>query len=355
MTFDARLPWPVLFAVAVAAVLVAALRQRAGRPGRATGRMLAMAALAVVIAADPAVAGGQVAGVRSDANVMFVVDTTGSMAAEDYDGRRPRLEGVRADIGALTRAFAGAHFSLVTFDSKSRMVVPWTTDVAALDSAVSLLRQERTMYAVGSHLGLPMATMARSLPRPLPSNDDAEHYDVVFYFSDGEQTADQDTTSFRTMRSSVSAGAVFGYGTPEGGRMLLYTGRTSSLEQYIVDDETGVEAVSYIDETSLAAIAGDLEVGYLHRTAPGGLDELAADIADGARRERGDARDGARHLYWLAALGLVALSLWQAAATWLELVDTRRALRRPTALRPRPTTVPAERRRPVMAWRRWAR
>ena len=38
------------------------------------------------------------AAVRSDADVLFVVDTTGSWRAEDYDGANPRLDGMRADM-----------------------------------------------------------------------------------------------------------------------------------------------------------------------------------------------------------------------------------------------------------------
>ena len=57
---------------------------------------------------------------RAAADVLFVVDTTGSMAALDYDGDSPRLDGVRADIVELAAEFPGAHFSLIRFDSQAR-------------------------------------------------------------------------------------------------------------------------------------------------------------------------------------------------------------------------------------------
>lgn len=328
MTIQPLLPWSVLVLAAVAALGLTWFRLGfRGRPLAPALRSLAMFALVIAIALDPAVDGGQVAAIRSDANVMFVVDTTGSMAAEDFDGERPRLDGVRADIMALVGEFPGAHFSLITFDSKSRIVVPWTTDVGAVDTAVGLLRQERTMYARGSRVDLAVPTMARSLPR---SEDDGSRYDVVFYFGDGEQTADTSAASFRSLRPSVTAGAVLGYGTSEGGRMRLYTGRQGGLNRYIVEEDTGEDAVSRIDEATLTAIADDLNVAYHHRTEPGGLDELAAGIADGARRDRGGTRDGDRRLYWIPAFGLVALALWQMAVTSLEIAEARRAIRAPT-------------------------
>lgn len=325
MTIQPFLPWPVLVVVTGMALGVTVGRLRSGdRPLAPVLRSSAMIALIVAISLDPAVAGGQVAAIRADANVLFVVDTTGSMAAEDFDGGRPRLDAVRADIMSLVGAFPGAHFSVITFDSKSRIVLPWTTDIGAVDTAVSLLRQERTMYARGSRLDLAVPTMARSLPRA--DEDGGGGYDVVFFISDGEQTADASTPSLGALRRAVSAGAVLGYGTSDGGRMRLYTGREAALDQYLVDNETGEEAVSRIDEDTLVALAADLGVAYLHRTEPGGLDRFAGEVADGARKDLGGVRDGDRRLYWIAAFGLVALALWQMSATALEIAEARRAI-----------------------------
>ena len=40
-----------------------------------------MGLVLLLVAADPAIGGGRAAVKRSDANILFVVDTTGSMAA----------------------------------------------------------------------------------------------------------------------------------------------------------------------------------------------------------------------------------------------------------------------------------
>ena len=327
MSFQPLLPWPVIVGVAVLAVAWAVRRWRATEHRRLPIlRTLVLVALTLFIALDPAVDGGTVAAMRSDADVLFVVDTTGSMAAEDYDGGRTRMEGARADIMALVGEFPGAHFALITFDTSPRIVVPWTTDVGAFDTAVTLLRQERTMYARGSQLDLPLQAMARLVPR----SEDGSRYGVVFYLSDGEQTANVGPPDFRSISPSISNGAVLGYGTTDGGRMRLYTGRESTLDQYIQDNETGDDALSRIDEDALHTIAGQLGLTYAHRTGPSGIDDLAAGIADSARRERAGARDGDRRLYWIAAFGVVALALWQLAVTSLELADARRAIGRPS-------------------------
>ena len=327
MSFEPLIPLPVIAIVAGVAGAWAVRRWRGTERQRSsTVRMVILVALTLLIALDPAVDGGKVAAVRSDADVLFVVDTTGSSGAEDYDGANPRLDGMRADMLGLVGEFPGAHFGLITFDSSSRIVVPWTTDVGAIDTAITLLRQERTIYARGTRLQLPIDAMDRMLPR----SDDGSRYSVVFYLSDGEQTFDgADPPAFRSLGRSVSAGAVLGYGTSDGGRMRIYASRDARLDQFIQDPETDQDAISFIDEGTLRSIADDLGIGYVHRTEPGGIEDLAAGIADDARRERAGARDGDRRLYWLAAFGVVALALWQLASSWLEFADARRALGRP--------------------------
>ncbi len=47
---------------------------------------------------------------RMNANVFFVVDRTGSMNAEDYDGDQPRLEGVKADMLRIMDMTEGSRY-----------------------------------------------------------------------------------------------------------------------------------------------------------------------------------------------------------------------------------------------------
>ena len=310
MTFDPLLPLPVLAAVLVAAVVVVVLWVRREAPSRLSVlRWSAMGLLLVMVAVDPTIKGGRAAIKRSDANVLFVVDTTGSMAAQDYGDGEPRLVGVRHDIGALADEFSGAHFSLITFNSKTRVILPWTTDRLALDSAAALLRQEWTLYARGSRLDEPLPTMRTLLPR----DDTGDGYDIVFYLSDGEQTAEAAVRSFEVLDDAVAAGAVLGYGTTEGARMNLYVGHDEVAQHYIHDFATGTDAVSQLDEANLVRIADELGVGYVHRSAPDGVDDIAADAVGQVGSTYSGQRDTVRRLYWLPAFGLVGLVLWQLA------------------------------------------
>ena len=79
---------------------------------------LAMIALLVVIASRPTIpTDGQGPKASGGLEVYVVVDTTSSMAAEDWADGRPRLDGVKADLEALVDGLEGAQFSLVTFDA----------------------------------------------------------------------------------------------------------------------------------------------------------------------------------------------------------------------------------------------
>lgn len=362
MTFDPLLPWPVIAgaAVLIAVVLVVRLRRRPG--AGAIVRSAGIAVAALLVAADPATTSGQSDARRTAADVLFVVDTTASMAAEDYgpDGlgrtQRPRLDGVRADIAELASHFPGAHFSLVRFDTQARIDLPWTTDAAALETAVAVLRQERAAYSRGSQLELALAAVGEQVPRPTDAGE--EGYSIVFYFSDGERTGNATSSgptlsqqagqmlgpdtidivddgtgpnTFSDLAALVDDGAVFGYGTAEGATMREFVGRErrSSVgeDPYIVDPATGQHAVSRADEGELRRIASDIGVPYEHRQSPGGLGDLADEIRDAAASASDGGRDAHDRLYWIPALALVALVLWQAAVSAGETASARRLFR----------------------------
>ena len=51
-------------------------------------------------------------------DVLFVVDTTISMWAEDYDGKDTRMEGVLKDTEYIIDELSGSNFGLIRFDNK---------------------------------------------------------------------------------------------------------------------------------------------------------------------------------------------------------------------------------------------
>jgi Ca-activated chloride channel family protein len=279
---------------------------------------LAMVLLLVVIAVRPTIPNdGQGPTASGGLEVYFVVDTTSSMAAEDFGDGQPRLDGVKSDIAAIVEALPGAQFSLVTFDVVAVQRVPLTADDTAIASAASVLRQEITSYSRGSSIDEPIAVMDGLFQQAETQNPDQRR--VMFYFGDGEQTADLEPQSFAVLAPYLEGGAVLGYGTEEGGRMQEYLGvdlhgfgespDEEAQDPIYIQDPAGGDALSRIDETALGTIANDLGVGYLHRTADADVDAAVDGIEVGELVTEQGEPDTTTELYWWFAipLGLLAL------------------------------------------------
>ncbi|WP_453984558.1 vWA domain-containing protein [Brevibacterium casei] len=219
------------------------------------------------------------------ADVYFLVDTTTSMAAEDYDGTTPRIEGVKKDMLELAKQLPGARLSIITFASTASTAMPLTTDHAAFASAVDVLTPEMSLNSNGSSI----TEAGDELKARMDSNaeDRPDNKRLVFYFGDGEQTASGSPDSWTSFAANIDSGAVFGYGTAQGGKMkesqpFGYGGLPGDTDhggqdgngqngngpgtgdQYIRDAQ-GNLGISKIDEGNLRQIGSDLGLPYFQR------------------------------------------------------------------------------------------
>ncbi|HRW17999.1 MAG TPA: VWA domain-containing protein [Dermatophilaceae bacterium] len=319
-------------ATIVLAVLAAAALIWWPQPGGATpsllGRLRRSLLVLLVLAAAlrPGVPGGL--GVRasaSDLNVFFVVDTTVSSVAEDYDGR-PRLEGMREDIKAISGRMAGARFALISFDRDAVLRMPLTSDGAALASAADTLLPETSAWSRGSSVTIAGPKLQEVLA--LAQSRHPERARLVFYLGDGEQTSAKGPEPMGVDRSLVNGGMVLGYGTSAGGQMRE-TGVPSSRARYLTD-KSGQPARSVIDEARLADIAGQLGVPYLKRN-PGDAVTGIVDKVDLTGLDRlspgadGPLTGGARiEYYWIPLLAAAALLAWEVGLALSALWELRR-------------------------------
>ena len=317
MTFDPVLPvW--LLAVVTVALVAFALWRLVVSPGARVRLAWAMRAAAVLllaaVAAQPVIPAEPAERAVSEGGleVYIVVDTTSSMAAEDWAGGAPRLDGVKADIRDIAQRLNGAAFSLVTFDGAVVQRVPLTTDATALVSAGDVLTQEITAYSRGSSVDEAVPELADLLGTS--ANENPRQRRVLFYLGDGEQTSGAQPGSFESLAPLLAGGAVLGYGSAQGGPMREFDGGyldPSADVRYIQDYSSGapVDAVSRIDESQLEEIAQQLGVGYTHRTAGQSLDPVLAGFDVGDVTTTDGARGVRTELYWIPAipLGLIAL------------------------------------------------
>ncbi|NLF06162.1 MAG: VWA domain-containing protein [Actinomycetales bacterium] len=291
-------------------------------------RRALLVAVAAVIARTPAEVVTQPSSGAVAVQMFFVVDRTGSMAAKDWgpgpelspaSGAEPtvsrrRLDGARLDIVSLTGDIPGASYSVIGFAGEAGTQLPLTGDRTAVRAWAETVTQEVTGSSTGTLTDRPLAILQRVLEDA--AKREPKSVRLVFFLSDGEQTAEGEPASFAPLAGLIDGGAVLGYGTEAGGQMRSYDGSYQPDAAWIPDPANGGEpAVSRIDEANLRAIADQLGVRYVHRAGPGPTADLVAGIdpeaiaGDG----RGDIRS-TRDLVWPWALGAGVLLLWEAAA-----------------------------------------
>ncbi|MBF4634338.1 VWA domain-containing protein [Agreia pratensis] len=327
MRFFPVLPLPVLIAVftVLAAFVIWQLIRRENRPRLLSWSLrAAIVVVLLLVALRPGVPGAAGEKATTDVDVFFVVDTTTSIIAEDFDGSDPRLDGVKSDIVDLVAAYPGAKFALMSFDSSAVLRVPLTSDATAVSNAADVLAPEITLYSNGSSITQAKDLLASTLQRAQDAEPDRSR--VVYYFGDGEQTSSAPVESFDESAPLVSAGFVFGYGTEAGGQMRVQTGYydDDKTDDGYVKDDTGSPARSVIDEKNLRTIADQLGVEYVHRTSPG--DAPVADVGSSPNlATSNESSGGTTELYWIPAAALVLLLALEAILVVRRLRELRAA------------------------------
>lgn len=315
-----------LLCAPVAALAVFALVRAKGRDRALWAMRLVMILACVVMLLRPGIPGGAAQTLATDTDVVLVVDTTASIVAEDWGGDHPRLDGVKADVQAIVDEYPGARFALITFDASADLRMPLTTDTTSLISSLDVLRPEVTSQSRGSSIGIANQLLAGTLSNAAEASPDRSR--MVFYFGDGEQTASSTPEPFDGSEKYTDAGAVFGYGTAEGGPMRLTTGGIDGATGGYIEYQ-GANALSAIDEGNLEALAAQLGVDYQHRTA-----DAAPALPDAPSTTTDYARSGSvgsvTELYWIAALVVAALLAVELARAAM-LVARLRHLRTPSA------------------------
>ncbi len=207
-------------------------------------------------------------------DVLFVVDSTISMWAEDMNGNGKRMDSVAQDIRYIMTELEGSNFALIKFDNNSQILAPFTMDSRNVLDALETIKIPDRYYANGSSMNVPYDDMERLLNS---SSEKKNRKAILFFISDGEITNGSTLKDYSPLRSLIDAGAVLGYGTPEGGKM-----RYTSYNSYIIDPTTNKEAISVIDEENLNKLSEDMGVDYVHMTDTYKVTYLLAAIKSGS-------------------------------------------------------------------------
>lgn len=293
--------------------------------------------IVIVMGAGPSIPGEAVE-VSSALEVYLVIDRTGSMAAEDWDGSKPRIDGVRNDVAILMNSMAGSRFSILTWDSSVHIDMPLTTDSSAVASYMESFNRELSSSSQGSSLNRPAADLADLLAKNKERHP--QNLRVVFVFSDGE-TSNQDhwasapsgsEEDWDRVKEYIDGGLVIGYGTETGGRMkALRLGNSESQsagdDGYIHDlsKPGNPVAISKIDEAALQSVASRIGVDYVHSPDKSAIESHARTIMDGATEisEQRNMKETYRYIIWPFALLLGGLLAWEGATLALRAQQLR--------------------------------
>ena len=295
-----------------------------------------IAVVVIIMGAGPSIP-GTIIEVTSNIEVYFVIDRTGSMGAEDWDGVKPRIEGVRNDVGTLMGVLTGSRFSILSWDSSVHTDMPLTTDSSAVASYMATFTRELSSSSQGSSINRPAADLAKLLKKNKERHP--ENIRTVFILSDGE-TSNQDHWSsapsgseddWDDVKPYIDGGLVIGYGTEEGGKMkavrLSNAGAQSGDDEYIHDkSQPGAPiAISRIDEAALQGVASRIGVSYVHSPDKSAIDSYAHSILDDASKlsEERNMRDTYRYIIWPFALILGGLLAWEGATLALRAQQLR--------------------------------
>ena len=209
-------------------------------------------------------------------DVLFVIDNTISMNAEDYDGNKTRLSAVKKDCNYIIKKLNGARFSLITFNNKAKVVTPFTKDYNITTEAIDIITPIEELYAKGSSLNTPYDEIINSLKS---SEKKDNRIRILFFISDGEITDESTLKSFKEIAKYINNGAVLGYGTTKGGYMKTKS-KWSDNEEYIIDESNYKyeKAISKIDEKNLKKIADDIKIDYIHMEKQSNINNKLSEI-----------------------------------------------------------------------------
>lgn len=258
----------VALAVIVRVTLLLVISRRRGR--RPTGRdwarlgtaTLALACLAVASMRPgedtfekPRPQPGRVTQ-ESSTNVFFVVDRSANMLAGDFDGQY-RNVGAVADMSAIIQKYPKARYALISYTDTPKIEWPISADVWSFIPFVAYMQPFGRPGKVWDYtktsvdITSPNATLKEQLAQAAKTYPGSTN--LVFVFGARSDTA---KSTYDFPHGAIAGGAVFGYGTPAGAPIEVYS------------ENGSMSAVSKLNEKALSEVAANLGIPYHQR--PGG-------------------------------------------------------------------------------------
>lgn len=228
---------------------------------------------------------GETTAVSLDLSVLFVIDTSVSMKALDYNGNKERMEGVINDCCYIIDELSGSKFSIITFGDTAQRLIPFTTDSDMAQAEIKAIKLENDFYAKGTSINVVKDVLKKTLKDEQERQNENTKF-VVFFITDGEITKEGESlSSFSEMKTYISEGAVLGYGTTDGGKMVnsTYEDEPNSdyyYKYYYDNNYKRVTALSKLDEKNLKQISADLGIDYIQMNKQNNINNKLKSIKE---------------------------------------------------------------------------
>jgi len=228
--------------------------------------LVAAYCLVILAAARPRVGSEMQKVQRHGADVIFLIDTSSSMLAQDV--RPSRLDAAKEAALALINRLAGDRVGIVVFAGSAYMYSPLTIDHDAASMFVSSI-ERGSAPAPGTALEGALASALRLLQK-------AEHkHKAIVLFSDGEDHPGVELDNLKAARGEGVRVHVVGFGGPEGAPIPVQEGeqddesplgmfesifggdRPKRVKSKFKQDAQGETVLTKMNEKMLSQIARD--------------------------------------------------------------------------------------------------
>lgn len=199
---------------------------------------------------------------RKGVELMFVVDVSNSMMAEDF--KPSRLEKTKYAINSLLDKFVDDRIGLVVFAGRPFIQLPVTSDYTAAKSFISYV-SPGMIDAQGTDIGAALDLAGRSF------SSQSDRNRAIILISDGENhEGNPEEVAAKLAEQGIIISSI-GIGTPEGSPIMI--------GGEMMRDEKGEIVVSKLNEEMMKKVAYTAGGSYVRATnASLGLNELVDQI-----------------------------------------------------------------------------
>ena len=299
---------------------IARLWRRGGgaSPNLQAALLLIAAAAAIVAAARPTWGTRDVPVIRSGADVIFLLDISRSMDANDVSPTR--LGAARAAIIETLDRTGGDRVGLIVFAGSPVLRFPLSTDPEAAAAVVSSIESGFSGVDAGSQVAQALDLARGSF------DDESEAGRLVVLITDGENLGGDPAPAAIRLRISGASLLVLGVGTTEGSTILAPATVDGPA---VLLDESGQPIVTRLDDALLRDVARAGDGRYLENnldSLPGAVVSRLAAL-DAAEIARAPAEVPVQRFPIFAGIALGAAAL-AAFSDLLAMLFVRRRARR---------------------------